>query len=215
MFNSSSPPNLASQIDRILASLRERPNAYLVAVVGIPGSGKSTICEALSKRLPGSVVLPMDGYHLPRSVLTPEAMKRRGAPHTFDSAKLREDLKSLRQNHTGSFPAFHHVVKDPEPNAIHIARDCPLVIVEGNYLLLQAWDLADLFDFSIFLDCDIDKAMDRVRRRLFTCGITSTLAEATAHVQSNDLLNARLILEDGAKERVDLTVNQDLDETNH
>ncbi len=207
MDNSPSPPKLASQVDRILVSLQERPNVYLVAVVGIPGSGKSTICEALAKRLRGSVVLPMDGYHLPRSELTPESIKRRGAPHTFDSTKLREELKNLRQNHTGWFPNFDHASKDPQPNAIHVGSNCPLVIVEGNYLLLQAWNLEGLFDLKVFLDCDIHKAMDRVRHRLVTCGITSTLAEATQQVQSNDLLNARLIIDDGAEGRADLTVS--------
>jgi pantothenate kinase len=186
--------------------LRSRKNAFLIAVVGIPGSGKSTLCEALSKRLPGSVVVPMDGYHLPRSELSPEQMKRRGAPHTFASATLREDLKRLQKNRIGTFPSFDHAVKDPRPNAIQVGHDCSLVIVEGNYLLLQAWELVDLFDFKIFLDCDIRDAMNRVRQRLVACGITSTYAEATVQVQSNDFLNARRIIEDGCESRADLTV---------
>ena len=201
-------PNLYLQIDRILAAIHGKSEIYLIAVVGIPGSGKSTLCDALAKRLLGSVVLPMDGYHWPRCQLTPEELKRRGAPHTFDSAKLRADLAALRHNHCGSFPAFDHSVKDPEPNAIHVGSDCSRVIVEGNYLLLKEWNLEELFDFTIFLDCDLEHAMDRVRQRLFSCGITPSPEEAAAQVQYNDLINAHLILDDGAKDRAQLLLLQ-------
>lgn len=130
----------------------------------------------------------------------------RSAPHTFDSAKLRADLEALRRNHCGSFPAFDHSVKDPEPNAIQVGRDASPVFVEGNYLLLTEWNLEELFDFTIFLACDLDKAMDRVRDRLFSCGITSSPEEAALQVQFNDLINARLILADGIKDRAQLTL---------
>jgi len=209
MSDYSSTLNLTPQIDRLLAALDERPNAYLVAVVGIPGSGKSTLCHALEKRLPSSVVLPMDGYHLPRSQLSPEEMKRRGSPPTFDTSKIRVALENLRRIRSGSFPAFDHATKDPEPNAIRVGTDCSLVIVEGNYLLLRDWNLEDCFDLTVFLDCDLNKAMDRVRKRLFECGITASPEEAARQVQSNDLINARLILDDGAKERAHLILRQE------
>ncbi len=199
-------PILVEQVAGILAAISERSEIYLIAVVGIPGSGKSTLCDALTKRLPESVVLPMDGYHLPRCELSDEEIKRRGAPHTFDLAKLRLDLEALRRNRCGSFPAFDHSIKDPEPNAIHVGHNCTRVIVEGNYLLLKEWKLEALFDFTILLDCDLDKAMDRVRDRLFNCGITSSPEEAAHQVQSNDLINARLILADGVKDRAHLTL---------
>jgi pantothenate kinase len=209
MSHETRPPNLESLVDRVLDALQARSRVYLLAVVGIPGSGKSTLSQAIANRIPGSVVLPMDGYHVPRARLSDADMKRRGAPHTFDFRQLKADLHDLRQKRAGSFPAFDHAKKDPEPNAIHVTRDNSPILVEGNYLLLQAWGLADLFDFKIFIDCEPQRAMDRVQNRLVECRIVATREEAIQQVQTNDLLNADLILHDGTSSRVDLILRQD------
>jgi len=79
-----------------------------------------------------------------------------------------------------------------------------MVFVEGNYLMLKDWKLETLFDFTLFVDCDLKVAMDRVAQRLYQCGICPSPEEALLQVQSNDLLNAQLILGDGIAERVDL-----------
>jgi pantothenate kinase len=208
MAHEVAPPNLDRQIACVLEAIKARHDIYLVAVVGIPGSGKSTFCTTLAKRLPCAIVLPMDGYHLPRIQLSAEAMKRRGAPHTFDSVKLRKDLMKLRRNRAGSFPAFDHAEKDPEPDAIQVGLANTPIIVEGNYLLLNAWGLENLFDFKIFIDCEIHRAMERVRERLVDCKIASTNDEAVQQVRTNDFVNANLILTDGAKARVDLVLQQ-------
>lgn len=201
--------DLEPHVDLVLNALQARNDLYLIAVVGIPGSGKSTLCHALAQRMPKSMVLPMDGYHVPRVRLSEADMKRRGAPHTFDFGQLKADLHSLRQTRAGRFPAFDHALKDPEPNAINVTPDNSPILVEGNYLLLQAWGLEELFDFKIFINCDTQRAMTRVRNRLFECGIVPTLEDAIQQVQTNDRLNADLILKDGTPARVDLILHQD------
>jgi len=206
--DSTSQPDLNPQVEQILAALKEKPTAYLVAITGIPGSGKSTLSAAIAERIPKTVVMPMDGYHWPRKQLSDQDMKRRGAPHTFDYQSLSEDLKSLRQNHEGLFPAFDHSAKDPQADAICVSSDAALVLVEGNYLLLNEWQLGSLFDFTVFVDSDLKVAMERVVDRLCECGICPTREEALQQMQSNDLLNAQLILADGAAERSDLCVYQ-------
>ena len=204
----SCQPDLTLQVEQILSTLKEKPSAYLVAVTGIPGSGKSTLCEAIVSQVPDSTVLPMDGYHLPRNQLSSQDMKRRGAPHTFDHQSLYQDLKKLCADREGLFPAFDHATKDPEPDAIRVSPATSLVIVEGNYLMLSDWELESIFDFSIFLDCDLQVAMNRVASRLHSCGICATAEEADFQVQNNDLPNAQLILNDGTAGRSDLCVYQ-------
>ena len=70
---------VSTSADAIEHTVRAR-GANLVALAGLPGSGKSTIAAAVQARWPGAVVLPMDGYHVPRRLLDAEGMRRRGAP---------------------------------------------------------------------------------------------------------------------------------------
>ena len=80
-------------LDEICAQVLARapsPNRRLVAVVGPPASGKSTVAEALAKRLTDqveeAVVVPMDGFHLDDRLLQKDGTQnRKGAPNTFDS----------------------------------------------------------------------------------------------------------------------------------
>jgi pantothenate kinase len=108
---------------------------------------------------------------------------------------------------SGIFPAFDHAVKDPQPGAVIVPPQAPMVIVEGLYLLLRAWRLEELFDFSVFLDCDLEIALDRVAARHLACGLAATAAEARARAQSNDRRNALTILADGCRDRADLCVS--------
>jgi pantothenate kinase len=204
MENIERPAALA---DQILAELDARPtHPRLMAIAGIPGSGKTTIAAELSARVPGSVVVPMDGYHLPRSALTPDGLIRRGAPDTFDSTALRSAMRRLREEGRGSFPAFDHAVKDPEPDKIIVPHDASLVIVEGIYLLLNDWRLTELFDFTVFVDCDLETAADRVAARHLACGISRTPEEAMDRAITNDRVNSVFIINDGGRERAHLVV---------
>jgi pantothenate kinase len=191
----------------IFGALRgRRPGAWLVAVAGIPGAGKSTVAAALADLVPGAVVVPMDGYHLPRSSLTADGLARRGAPDTFDPDALRFDLARLRRDGGGAFPEFDHAEKDPRPGAVVVPPGAPLVVVEGLYLLLRSWRVADLFDFAVFLDCDLDTALHRVAARHLACGLAATPAEAWHRADTNDRHNARVVLDDGCRERADIVV---------
>src|SRR4051812_31152312 len=100
------PFAVTDRATQLIAALVARPQTYLIAIAGIPGAGKSTLCAELLVRLPRAAVLPMDGYHIPRNRLDAEGLSRRGAPHTFDDAALRHDLSALRHSRRGSFPAF-------------------------------------------------------------------------------------------------------------
>ena len=191
--------------DAVELSVRAR-GARFVALAGIPGSGKSTVAEALRARWPGAVVLPMDGYHLPRRLLDAEGMRRRGAPHTFDPARLRTDLLRLKEIGAGEFPAFDHAEGDPREAAIRIKAGAQPIFVEGLYLLLRDWRLEAFFDLRVFLDCPLDLAMRRVADRHLACGLAPDAAAAQTRVETNDRHNAELILADDCRERADLII---------
>ncbi len=206
MQRSPSLDEVSSAAETVRSALRNRPDAYLVAISGIPGSGKSTLCEPLRASLLGAVVLPMDGYHLRKSQLDAGSLRRRGARHTFANAELRADLMQLRQTRRGTFPAFDHAEQDPRADAIQVTPATPLVIVEGLYLLMRDWQLEKLFDLRIFIDCKLEIAMERVAMRHLACGLEPTAEKAWERAMSNDRLNALDILEDGCRERADLVI---------
>jgi len=191
----------------LLERIRSGTDVYLIGIAGIPGSGKSTLAAELCSNCESSVLLPMDGYHIPRSQLDAEGLRRRGAPWTFDHVRLREDLIRLKREHCGTFPDFDHAVKDPEEGAIIITPHHRIVIVEGLYLLLQEWNLSPIFDLTVFVECDTDVAVERLARRHVQCGLEADFESAQRRIAENDILNAETILHDGCANRADVTVS--------
>ncbi|KAJ8908042.1 hypothetical protein NDN08_008139 [Rhodosorus marinus] len=177
----------------------------IIGIVGAPGSGKTTTARDIKKRLQRKglkcVPLPMDGFHFYRNQLDlfenpVEAHKRRGAPFTFDAERFISVLSKIRRAKGPVLaPDFNHRKKDPREDAICIDEQAEVVIVEGNYLLLEEhpWsNVRPLLDASIFLDVDLETSMQRVvNRHVEQLGLTRE--DALMRVNSNDRPNAVLI----------------------
>lgn len=83
---------------------------------------------------------------------------------------------------------------DPVPNAITVPAHCPLVLVEGLYLLhnTDGWALSDVLHECWYLDTDPTVARQRLcQRHMTTWGLSR--AEAEARITRNDALNAALV----------------------
>ena len=176
----------------------------LVAIAGAPGSGKSTLAEDLVERLnrqqPGSAaVIPMDGFHLDDGLLKArETLSRKGAPYTFDVGGLAVMLRRLSANEEDEVivPLFDRNLEISRAGARAVPNSIPLLVVEGNYLLLDApgWrDLRDIFDLTISLDVPFDVLERRLLQRWTNMGFTPEAAHAKAH--QNDLPNAKTVIE--------------------
>ena len=222
--SNAQPIHLARPVQHLLDLLQGaavRPQQRtIIALAGLPGSGKSTLAAALAQAVnaqagPGSMVaLGMDGFHLTRASLAqfPDpaaALRRRGAPWTFDPQALALRLQALRQRSTPvSWPAYEHSVHDPVEDALTISPDTPLVLVEGLYLLHHGhgWDMAGAFDERWFLDVPLDTAHERLaRRHMATSGQSRVQAEARIAV--NDRLNAEIV--EASRARADWLVRDD------
>lgn len=194
----------------LLARIAALPGRRSVlAVAGAPGSGKSTLAAALVARLPGAVLVPMDGFHLDNPVLEARGLiGRKGAPETFDADGFVALIARLQAGGEVVFPVFDRRRDFAIAGAGVVPADCRLVVVEGNYLLLDRapWNQAR-YDLSVLLA--VDKA--ELRRRLTARwqGLGCDTAEVAAHL-ANDLANAGLVAANSrAADLVLQPVNQD------
>lgn len=182
-------------------ALLARPGRHVLAIAGAPGSGKSRLVERLLARLddpPGRVaILPMDGFHYDDAVL--HAMGRRpwkGAPDTFDLGGLGATLRRLRDPAEGAVavPVFDRDLEISRGSARIIGPEVRLILVEGNYLLLDrpGWrDLRGYFDLTVMIEVPEAELTRRLTRRWLRHGLDE--AEIAFKLQENDLPNGRLV----------------------
>jgi len=214
------------QVDRLVSKLESKSASlppskrYLVAISGIPGSGKTTLAATIVKRLNErhgelgkqelgddiAVFIPMDGYHLTRAQLSAlsnaaEAFARRGAEFTFDGASFLELVREVRKQGRDALtvyaPSFDHAVKDPKANDIPIHASARIVVFEGNYLSLdkEPWNqAAALMDENWFVDVDFERARKRLVERHVRAGICKDADEADKRARENDLVNGEQIV---------------------
>ena len=165
-----------------------RNNQLFVCVSGGPGSGKSTLSEAVSSRIneqlgdeSSSVVLPMDGYHYTRAQLAAmggsddcpysneELIARRGAPWTFDAEKCIRDFTRARELGEASLPIYSRTKSDPVEDGALLSKETKIVLLEGNYLLAwgdERWrplQTNRVFDETWYIAC---RSLDDQRERL-------------------------------------------------
>lgn len=190
-------PLLETLVDRA-----EGRGRFLLAIAGPPGAGKSTLSaallEALEAAAPGRAALvPMDGYHLDNAVLEARGLlARKGAPMTFDADGLAHDLGRIRAGGKDVVvPVFDRDLDLARAGARVVAADRSLILVEGNYLLLEEppWSgLAPLFDATLFIRVPEAELRRRLTGRWLGHGLAPEAAAARA--EGNDLPNATLVL---------------------
>lgn len=182
-------------------ALRDTQPRVLTAVVGAPGSGKSTLAAELSRRLNlqkcPAVVVPMDGFHLDNAVLDARGLRpRKGAPETLDVAGFIYLVRRLRNNVEVFAPTFDRPRDLSVANAIAVPADCPVVILEGNYLMLDEapWrELAPLFDLTVRLHVPMPELRARLIQRWLSHNLSR--AAATRRAESNDIPNAQRVVD--------------------
>lgn len=155
-------------VDRAQASPRGR---YLLGIAGIGGSGKSTlagkVAAAVERLWPGACrLVGMDGFHLTSAQLERRGLRdRKGAPQTFDAGAFIGLLRKARDaGQCLDVPVYdraRHEPVMPGDDAHRIGARTRLVVVEGNYLLLDVppWtQLGELLDETWFLDTPLEVA---------------------------------------------------------
>lgn len=186
---------LAARAIALQGRLRAR---VVIGITGSPGSGKSTIAEALCDALgPRAALVPMDGFHLANRVLTDlRRGERKGAPDTFDVGGYVALLRRIREPAADTLyaPSYERSIEEPIANSIAIAASVDIVVTEGNYLLYGAggWEsVRSLLDAAWFVDLEQGERLHRLVARHRAVGKSAEDAVAWSH--GPDEANARLI----------------------
>lgn len=183
-------------LDRIASVAAAAPGRVLVAVAGAPGAGKSTIAEAMVRRLGATAALvPMDGFHLDNAILDARGRRfAKGSPDTFDTAGFEAMLLRLKSGGEVILPVFDRYADLARGSARMVPPEARIAVVEGNYLLLgeSPWDrLLPLWDLTVFLDVPEAELERRLIARWLHHGLTEEDARRRAF--ENDIPNARIV----------------------
>lgn len=170
-------PNHLDALARRAWDLVPAGGRAVLGITGSPGAGKTTLAEALTARAaamfagegqePVAVHVPMDGFHLSNSTLDRLGLRdRKGAAETFDGWGFLALLRRLlvETDHTVYAPGFDRAVDEGVTGQVAAPPSARLIVVEGNYLLLdrQPWSqVADVLAETWF--CETPEA-ERVHR---------------------------------------------------
>lgn len=187
-------------IDEMAAELRSLANSsearIILGICGAPGAGKSWVADGIAGTLGPdlAVVVPFDGFHLSTAVIanTP-LMSRRGAIDTFDLGSYKNLIARLRARDEDVVyaPMFRRGLEEPIASAIPVPREVPIVITEGNYLLMQHPTLRavrDLLDAVWYLHTPATVRLPQLVARHVAFGKNASDAEEWA--RGSDQRNA-------------------------
>lgn len=144
---------LDSSLDALVrrAQALIRPGRRVIlGITGSPGAGKTALATQMVERINGgsngsqvpvAVHLPMDGFHLANASLDRLGNRdRKGALDTFDGwgfvGLLRRVLTET--DYPVHAPSFERTADEPIAGELEVPAGTPLVVVEGNYLLVDA-----------------------------------------------------------------------------
>jgi len=174
---------LSSVTDTFLGT-QPHPEPFVIGVAGSVAVGKSTIARVLEALLarwphhPKVDLVTTDGFLHPNSVLERRGlMERKGFPESYDRSALLDFVSraAVGEEHL-EIPVYSHTRYDIVEGETRVISQPDILIIEGLNVL-QAGEsgafVSDYFDFSIFVDADVDDIKRWYIERFLTLQQTS------------------------------------------
>jgi uridine kinase len=137
--------DLFHNINKILKS----KNTVFIAIDGLPGSGKTTLCKIIKKHFPLLKIVKIDSFYDP-------AIKNTN----FERLK-KEIFYPIKKGKIANYKLFDFKLNTYKGFASITPGG--LIILEG----ISSMDrrLVDLYDYKIWIDCPVELALKRVLAR--------------------------------------------------
>ena len=205
-FNSVYQPVMKWIVD-VQQELQRR---ILIGIAGPPGCGKTFFSHVISELInrednhANSIVVGMDGWHYPNQLLEEkninvngelQSLKRlKGAPETFDVTSFVSFLQAAKKEDDLSYPIYDRNLHEPVTDGGILTFMENIVLVEGNYLLLNEspWQQIRTFlDGTIFIEAGEMLCREILLQRHLQGG--KTAVQALHHIRNVDMVNTRRI----------------------
>lgn len=129
----------------------------IITISGASGSGKSTLAAEIEKSVSGSLLLSLDRYYLSKA----EQIDKNGYcnfdyPTAIDDTLLKEHLCDLKRDGMANVPVYDFTIS--ERAGYERLEALGTIIIDG---LFSGSLLADEADLSIFVDVDLELALER------------------------------------------------------
>ena len=196
--------------DQLLRSITDQidndnKKRYFLALSGPPASGKSTISEKLTNDLNKkgykTSTLQMDGFHYDDQILKEKKLLlKKGAPETFDVMGLINFLSRLYKEEEVAIPIFDRSLELSRSSAAIISKNTKVIIVEGNYILLNNYpwkELHKFFNSTVIINCEEKVLEQRLIERWEKFNLPKD--EIKEKVYKNDLPNGVSVLKNSIK----------------
>ena len=203
---------------------KEKNQRILILLAAPPGCGKTTtslFLEYLSHHIDEITpiqTIGMDGFHRYQDYLDCHYIQRdgnqilmkevKGCPETFDVHRFIEKIKETKRQDT-YWPLYNRAMHNPEENKVFI--NSPIVLIEGNYLLLneEPWnDIYKLFDDSLFIEADPLELEKRLISRKMLGGIP--YHQASHFYIKSDGVNVLRVLNNSLKANTHLMMKNNI-----
>ncbi|MDF7626400.1 uridine kinase [Leuconostocaceae bacterium ESL0723] len=130
----------------------------VIGITGGSGSGKTTVSQALVKRLAihNPILLQQDSYYRDQSdkPMAERALVNYDHPDSFETDLFVSDLAQLIDHHAIDKPVYDYAHHTRAKETIHV-RPADVIIVDG-VLLFNDRRVRDLLDLKVYVDTDDD-----------------------------------------------------------